>query len=493
MVGAGHGLYFYPLAASPAARRGGGARSQWAAVASSIVVHGSMTAGTAAVRGAALARHAAGVLWVSSDPQGAVMSHTVTNLAAIEILDSRGRPTLEVRVTLDSGATGVAGVPSGASTGTREAVELRDGDTSRFGGAGVTQAVDNVNNAIRDAIAGRSFASLAEVDATMIDLDGTATKSRLGANAIVGVSMATARAMAAADGKALHTWLQPADVVPRLPVPHFNVVNGGAHAANPLDFQEFMIAPVGAPTFADALRAGAETYQALRAKLRDLGHNVGLGDEGGFAPDIATPEDVLDLLVDAIAAAGYTPGLSGIAVALDPAASEFFDGSVYRVNGEALSSDDMIERYAAMIDRFPIWSIEDGLAEGDWDGWVRLTERLRDRVQLVGDDIFVTNPAIITEAVDRHVANSALIKLNQIGSVTETLEAMAICRGAGYTTMISHRSGETADAFIADLAVATGAGQIKSGAPARGERVAKYNRLVAIEHDNPGLPYGLAG
>lgn len=423
--------------------------------------------------------------------KGAPVSYTPTAVNAIEILDSRGRPTLEVTVTLGGGAVGVAGVPSGASTGTREAVELRDGDQSRFAGAGVLHAVANVNTEIADLIVGRTFSSLSDVDSAVIDLDGTATKSRLGANAIVGVSMATARAMATADGTSLHSWLRPDGVTPRLPVPHFNVVNGGAHAANPLDFQEFMIAPIGAPTFAEAVRAGAETYQALRARLRDLGHNVGLGDEGGFAPDIATPEDVLQLLVDAITAAGYTPGRDGIAIALDPAASEFHHDGTYHVEGDAISTDAMIDRYEDMIDRFPIWSIEDGLAEGDWDGWVTMTERLGDRIQIVGDDIFVTNPSIITDAIGRRVGNSALIKLNQIGSVSETLDAMAICRQADYTTMISHRSGETADAFIADLAVATGAGQLKSGAPARGERVAKYNRLVAIEHDNPALRYGL--
>lgn len=414
---------------------------------------------------------------------------TPTALSALEVLDSRGNPTLQVSVTLDDGRTGVAGVPSGASTGSREAVELRDGDPGRYGGKGVLTAVSNVDGEIRDLLVGRGFEDLAQVDRTMIEADGTATKARLGANAIVGVSMAVARALA--GDRPLWRSLAPAGVSPRLPVPHFNVLNGGAHAANALDFQEFMIAPVGAPSFTEAVRAGAAVYGRLRALLREAGHATGLGDEGGFAPDIAAPEDVLRLLVRAITEAGYTAGREGVAIALDPAASEFYRDGAYRVAGESLSRDDMIERYAAMVREFPVWSIEDGLAEGDWDGWERMTERMGESTQLVGDDIFVTNPAIIAEAVDRGVANSALIKLNQIGSVTETLAAMAVCRGAGYTQMVSHRSGETPDTFIADLTVATGCGQLKSGAPARGERVAKYNRLLEIDASTD-LPFGLA-
>jgi enolase len=423
------------------------------------------------------------------------VTYRLDALHACEILDSRGRPTLAVTAVIAGGATGEAGVPSGASTGTREAVELRDGDPARFGGAGVTGAVANVNGEIADAIRGRSFSALAELDAALIDLDGTPTKARLGANAIVGVSMAAARAMAATDSQPLYEWLAPAGVEARLPVPCFNVINGGRHAANRLQPQEFMICPLGAPAFAEALRAGAEVYAALRARLHGRGLAVGLGDEGGFAPDLATPEEALDVIVAAIADAGYAVGRDGVGVALDPAASEFRggDGRYELVAGAAtLSSVELVERWAELGDRYPIWSLEDGLGEDDWDGWSQLTTRLGATIQLVGDDLLVTNPAIITDAIDRQVANAALIKLNQIGTVTETLDAMRLCREAGYAQMVSHRSGETTDTFIADLAVATGCGQIKSGAPARGERVAKYNRLAGIEADTPDLPYGLA-
>jgi enolase len=326
----------------------------------------------------------------------------------------------------------------------------------------------------------------------MIDLDGTENKARLGANAIVGVSIAAARAIALSAGVPLWRSLNPSGVTPRLPVPHFNVVNGGAHAPNKLDFQEFMIAPLGAPSMAEAVRAGAEIYAALRKLLSGKGFATGLGDEGGFAPEIDEPEEVLALLVTAIEQAGYLPGRDSVAIALDPAASEFYRDGSYHVAGENLSSDDMIERYEKIITDFPVWSIEDGLAEGDWDGWVRLTERLGGRIQIVGDDLLVTNPAIIAEAISRKAANSALIKVNQIGSVTETLTAIALCRQAGWTQMVSHRSGETEDSFIADLVVGSACGQIKTGAPARGERVAKYNRLVEIEVSEP-LAYGLAG
>jgi enolase len=415
----------------------------------------------------------------------------ITTVHAVEILDSRSRPTVSVTVTLADDTTARAGVPSGASTGSGEAVELRDHDASRYGGLGVLTAVGNVNGELADAVKGRTFAGLADLDAALIALDGTANKSRLGANAIVGVSIATARAISAAAGVELWQSLAPAGVAARLPVPHFNVVNGGAHAPNDLDFQEFMLAPIGAPSLAEAVRAGAEAYSALKKLLHAKGYATGLGDEGGFAPDITRPEDVLSVLVEAITAAGYTPGREGIAIALDPAASEFYRDGAYHAAGQVLSSSQMIDWYAQLISDFPIWSIEDGLAEGDTDGWIAITAQLGQRIQLVGDDNFVTNPAIITDAIGKNIANAALIKVNQIGTVTETLEAMRICRDAGYAAMVSHRSGETEDTFIADLTVATGAGQLKTGAPARGERVAKYNRLLEIADAHPDLPYGL--
>ena len=411
----------------------------------------------------------------------------ISTVEALEILDSRGRPTLNVGLTLLDGRTCTAAVPSGASTGSGEALELRDDDPARYGGKGVRGAVEHVTGPIRAALARRTFASLAELDQTLIDLDGTENKARLGANAIVGVSMAAARAFAMVAGEPLWRYLTPAGVTPALPVPHFNVINGGVHAPNRLDFQEFMLAPLGVPDFADAVRAGAEVYLALRDRLTESGHATGLGDEGGFTPDLARPEDVLDLLVDAIIDAGHRPGPEGVAIALDPAASEFHHDGAYHVAGRAMSTNEMVNYYSALVDRYPIWSIEDGLAEGDWDGWEHLTEELGQRVQLVGDDIFVTNPAIIARAAQRHVANAALIKVNQIGTVTETLEALRVCRVNDYAAMVSHRSGETPDTFIADLAVGSGCGQIKAGAPARGERIAKYNRLLQIAAGVPDL------
>ena len=420
------------------------------------------------------------------------MSIRVQAVHALEILDSRGRPTLAVTLTVEGGHTVRAGVPSGASTGSGEALELRDGDPKRYGGKGVLTAVGNVNGPIAAALVGTEFADQQSLDQVLRDLDGTADKSKLGANAIVGVSMAAARAFAAAAGLPLWQHLTPEGVTPRLPVPHFNVVNGGAHAPNSLDFQEFMLAPLGAPSYAEAVRAGAEVYAALKSRLSADGFATGLGDEGGFAPDITRPEDVLASLVSAIADAGYTPGRDRVAIALDPAASEFYRDGTYHVAGEALSTTEMVEYYAELAGRFPLWSIEDGLAEGDWDGWVELTARLGDQLQLVGDDIFVTNPAIIADAITRKVANAALIKVNQIGSVSETLDAFAVCRHAGYAAMVSHRSGETTDDFIADLTVGAGCGQLKSGAPARGERVAKYGRLLEVADAAPDLPYGLA-
>ncbi len=420
-------------------------------------------------------------------------SAVISSVSALEILDSRGRPTLQTTITLWDGTVARAGVPSGASTGSKEAAERRDGDDTRYGGLGVLEAAEAVNGEIALRLTGREWPDLAAIDAALIELDGTRDKSRLGANAIVGVSMACARALAASSGQALWQWLTPDGVAPRLPVPHFNVVNGGVHAPNALDFQEFMIAPLGAPSFPAAVRAGAEVYAALRRLLEADGQATGLGDEGGFAPQIAEPEQVLDRLVAAIADAGYVPGREGVAIALDPAASEFHgQDDRYRVADQALSSADMIERYAQIVDRYPVWLIEDGLAESDWDGWAALTQRLGDRVQLVGDDIFVTNPAIIAEAISRGVGNSALIKVNQVGTVSETLAAMATCRDGGYAQVVSHRSGETTDTFIADLAVGAGCGLLKSGAPARGERVAKYNRLLEVAAANPAMPYGIA-
>jgi len=415
----------------------------------------------------------------------------VADLSALEILDSRGRPTLAVTVTLADGTSARAGVPSGASTGPREAVELRDGDKSRYEGKGVLTAVANVDGEIAGLLRGRAWDSLAEADQAMITLDGTANKSRLGANATVGTSMALARALAASANTPLWQWLAPEGVAPSLPVPHFNVLNGGAHAANDLDFQEFMIAPLGAPSMAEAVRAGAEVYAALRRELASRKLSIGLGDEGGFAPEISEPEDVLRLLVQAIGDAGYKAGADGVSIALDLAASEFRqpDGR-YRVAGELLDSAQLIDRLAAIARQFPVHLIEDGLGEDDDDGWIALTQRLGSAVELVGDDNFCTNPAIIAGAIERGIANASLIKLNQIGTVTETLQAMAICRDAGYRQFVSHRSGETEDSFIADLAVGTGCGHLKSGAPARGERTAKYNRLLEIAAAS-GLRYGM--
>ena len=415
------------------------------------------------------------------------MSITIGSVHAVEILDSRSRPTVLVVLRTVDGHEVRAGVPSGGSTGSGEAVELRDGDAARYGGKGTERAVANVNGPIANALGDRSFEDLAELDGVLIELDGTEIKSNLGANAIVGVSMAAARAFAEADQVPLWRYLTPAGVTPTLPVPHFNVVNGGAHAPNSLDFQEFMLAPLGATSYGEAIRAGAEVYAALKARLSAGGFATGLGDEGGFAPDIALPEEVLATLVEAISDAGYTPGRDGIAIALDPAASEFYRDDAYHVAGKALSTAEMVDYYAELVERFPIWSIEDGLAEGDGEGWVDLTRRLGGTIQLVGDDNFVTNPAIIRDAISRGVANAALIKVNQIGTVTETLEALAVCREAGYAAMISHRSGETEDSFIADLAVGSGCGELKSGAPARGERVAKYNRILEIADAAPDV------
>jgi enolase len=421
-------------------------------------------------------------------------SFDMTEVSALEILDSRARPTLAVTVTLGDGTKARAGVPSGASTGSREAVELRDGDRDRYEGRGVLKAMANVNGEIAGLLRGRSWNSLAEVDQAMITLDGTPNKSRLGANAnaTVGVSMALARALAASAGIPLWQWLAPDGVAPSLPVPHFNVLNGGVHAPNELDFQEFMIAPLGAPSMAEAVRAGAEVYAALRRELAGRKLATGLGDEGGFAPEIREPEEVLRMLAQAICDAGYTQGREGVSIALDLAASEFrqADGR-YKIAGDLLDSGQLIGRLDAITEEFPVHLIEDGLGEDDDEGWIALTARLGRKVELVGDDNFCTNPAIISHAIERGIANASLIKLNQIGTVTETLQAMRICRDAGYRQFVSHRSGETQDTFIADLAVGTGCGHLKSGAPARGERTAKYNRLIEIAAAAPGLRYGM--
>jgi enolase 1/2/3 len=407
---------------------------------------------------------------------------TIEGVHARQILDSRGNPTVEVDVRLSSGALGRAAVPSGASTGTREALELRDGGAP-FGGKGVTRAVANVNGEIADAALGRDAGDQRGLDESLIALDGTDGKSRLGANALLGVSMAAARAAAADASEPLWRYLGGADAN-LLPVPTMNVLNGGVHADNPVDFQEFMIAPVGAESFADAIRIGAEVYHELQRTLKSRGLGTAVGDEGGFAPALDSNEAPLELLVTAIQGAGYSPG-GDVAICLDPAASEFFKDGRYALSaeGRSLSSDEMVDLWATIADRYPVASLEDGMAEADWDGWATLTARLGRRIQLVGDDIFVTNPAILREGIDRGVANSILIKLNQIGTLTETLDTIAMAKDAGYRAVISHRSGETEDTFIADLVVATGVGQIKTGAPARTERVAKYNQLLRIEEE----------
>ncbi len=407
---------------------------------------------------------------------------TIEHTHACQILDSRGNPTVEVDVRLASGATGRAAVPSGASTGTREALELRD-DGSAFGGKGVGLAVANVNGEIAAAVKGHDAGDQRGLDEAMIALDGTDGKSRLGANAILGVSMASARAAAADAGQPLWRYLG-GEEASLLPVPTMNVLNGGVHADNPVDFQEFMIAPVGASSFAQAIQMGSEVYQELKRTLKSRGLSTAIGDEGGFAPALQSNEAPLELLVTAIGGAGYTAG-EDVAICMDPASSEFFKDGKYVLAGEGrtLSSAEMVDYYAAIADRYPVPSLEDGMAEQDWDGWILLTQRLGGRLQLVADDIFVTNPAILREGIQRGVANSILIKLNQIGTLTETLDTIKIAHDAGYRAVISHRSGETEDTFIADLVVATGVGQIKTGAPARSERVAKYNQLLRIEEE----------
>jgi len=412
------------------------------------------------------------------------MTTEIVEVYGREILDSRGNPTVEVEVWLDCDVMGRAAVPSGASTGVHEALELRDGDKGRYGGKGVLKAVDNVNEEIADALLGMDALDQSAVDETMIDLDGTPNKSKLGANAMLGASLAVARAAAEAVDLPLYRYLGgvPAKL---LPVPMMNIMNGGAHANwQGTDLQEFMIAPIGAPDFAEAVRWGAETYQALKSVLKSKGYSTGVGDEGGFAPTLKTNADAVELILQAVEKAGYKPG-EDIAIALDPASSGFYEDGLYnlRTEGRKVTSAQMVEMYADWVKKYPIVSIEDGLAEDDWDGWKLLTKTLGGKIQLVGDDLFVTNVERIARGIAERAANSVLIKLNQIGTLTETIDAIQMAFKAGWTAMVSHRSGETVDSFIADLTVAMGTGQLKTGAPCRSERVEKYNQLMRIEEE----------
>jgi enolase len=411
----------------------------------------------------------------------------VSSIASVhgrQILDSRGNPTVEVDVRLASGALGRAAVPSGASTGEHEAVELRDGDPAVYLGKGVSRAVANVNGEIADALVGLDPTDQRALDGVLLELDGTPTKSRLGANAILGASLAAARAAAVEAGVPLYRWLG-GEAARTLPVPLLNVINGGAHAQNRLDLQEFMVVPAGAETFSEALRIGAEVFHRLRDVLHERGLATGVGDEGGFAPDLASTEEAIEAVLEAARRAGHA---DRVAIALDPAASEVYRDGAYRLAGEGRTLDaaGMIDLYASLAERFPLVSVEDGLHEGAWDDWKALTDALGDRLQLVGDDLFVTNPAFLRRGIDAGVANAILVKVNQIGTLTETLDTIALAREAGYATIISHRSGETEDTTIADLAVAVNAGQIKTGAPSRTDRVAKYNQLLRIEEELGG-------
>ncbi len=405
----------------------------------------------------------------------------IADIVAREILDSRGNPTIEVDVVLDSGEIGRAAIPSGASTGAHEAIELRDGDKSRFGGKGVQQAIANVEGEIFDAIGGMDPSEQIRIDEIMIDLDGTPNKARLGANAILGVSLATAKAAAAAEGVPLYRYV--GGVFARtLPVPMMNIVNGGAHADNPIDVQEFMIQPVAAGTVADAVRMGSEIFAALKRALHDAGHSTNVGDEGGFAPNLRSAEEALGFIARACEAAGYRPA-EDVTFALDCAATEFFKDGRYAMEGEGktLDAGGMVDYLADLVERFPIVSIEDGCAEDDWEGWAQLTARLGDRVQLVGDDLYVTNPDRLRRGIAERSSNAILVKVNQIGTLSETLETMELAHRAGFATVMSHRSGETEDSTIADLAVATNCGQIKTGSLSRSDRTAKYNQLIRIE------------
>ncbi len=414
----------------------------------------------------------------------------IIDIHAREILDSRGMPTVEVDVELESGAMGRAGVPSGASTGAHEAMELRDGDEKRYGGKGVLQAVESVNGELLDALSGIEADDQLMVDRLMIDLDGTENKGRLGANAILGVSLAVAKAAADEAGLPLYRYVGGASA-DTLPVPMMNIVNGGEHADNPIDIQEFMIMPVAAATISDAVRAGSDVFQALKAGLKKEGHSTNVGDEGGFAPNLASADEALSFIMQAIESADYKPG-EDVMLALDAASSEFYVDGKYELKGEgkSLDVDGMIAYYQDLVVRYPIVSIEDGMAEDDWDGWKALTEALGEKVQLVGDDIFVTNPARLAEGIKHGVANSILVKVNQIGTLSETLEALSVAHKAGYTAVMSHRSGETEDSTIADLAVATNCGQIKTGSLSRSDRLAKYNQLIRLEeHLGPAGRY----
>ena len=407
---------------------------------------------------------------------------TINAIVAREILDSRGNPTVECDVYLDSGVFGRAAVPSGASTGVREALELRDKD-ARYNGKGVLKAVENIHTKIQPALIGFDVTQQASIDAQMIEADGTENKSQFGANAILGVSMACARAAANYVGQPLYRYLGGAGAI-QMPVPMMNVINGGAHANNNLDLQEFMIIPVGAPSFSEAVRYGAETFHALKKIINARGMSTAVGDEGGFAPNIDSHEEAIELIIEAIQAAGYVPG-KDIAIGLDCASSEFFEDGRYvqKGQGKSYTADEWIDVLENWVGRYPIISIEDGMAEGDWEGWKKLTDRLGRRVQLVGDDLFVTNPKILREGIQKGVANSILIKVNQVGSLTETLAAIEMAKRAGYSVVVSHRSGETEDSFIADLAVAVNAGQIKTGSMSRSDRIAKYNQLLRIEEE----------
>ncbi|MDX3077019.1 phosphopyruvate hydratase [Streptomyces sp. NPDC088354] len=407
----------------------------------------------------------------------------ITRVIGREIIDSRGNPTVEVDVELSDGSTGRAAVPSGASTGAREAVELRDGDPGRFHGKGVRRAVDAVNESIADTVTGLDAENQAAVDAALIELDGTPNKARLGANATLGVSLAVAKAAAAAHRLPLYRYVGGVDAR-LLPVPMMNIINGGAHADNPLDFQEFMIAPIGAATFAEAVRMGSEVFHTLRRDLIAAGHSTGVGDEGGFAPDLRTADEALDFVVRAVERTGYKPG-EDITVVMDPATSEFFRDGVYDYSGEGLrrTPEQHVDYLAGLVTRHPVASIEDPMAEDDLDGWRLLMARLGDRCQLTGDDVFCTNETLLREGIDNGVANSILVKVNQIGTLTETLATVGTAHRAGYTVVMSHRSGETEDTTIADLAVATGCGQIKTGSMSRSDRTAKYNQLIRIEEE----------